>query len=90
MVSGDIHSSVVRHGYDGIDCEAFHQLVRVQLAGKRYLGWIQMPEQVTRDNVAQMASYRRPAWSSDQGENVTKDIDQLPPPRRLTGLSGRG
>jgi class 3 adenylate cyclase len=90
VVSGDIHSSVVRHGYDGIDCEAFHQLVRVQVAGKRYLGWIQMPGQVTQDNVAQMASYRRPAWSRDQSENDTKDIDQLSAPRLMTGLSGRG
>jgi hypothetical protein len=89
VVSGDIHSSVVRHGYDGIDGETFHQLVRVQVAGKRYLGWIQMPEQVTRDNVARMASYRGPAWSRDQSENGTKDIDQRPAPRPMTGLSGR-
>ena len=74
----------MRHGYDGIDCEAFHQLVRVHVAGKRYLGWIQMSEQVTRDNVAEMASYRRPAWSRDQSENDTKDIDQLSAPRLMT------
>lgn len=90
VVSGDIHSSVVRHGYDGIDGETFHQLVRVQVAGKRYPGWIQLPEPVTRDNVAQMASYRRPARSRDQSENGTKDMDQLPDPRPMTGLSGRG
>ena len=30
-VSQDIHSSVVRHGYDGIDNETFHQLVGVRL-----------------------------------------------------------
>jgi class 3 adenylate cyclase len=90
VVSGDIHSSVVRHGYDGIDGEAFHQLVRVQVAGKRYLGWIQLPEQVTRDNVAQMASYQRPAWSRDHGANGTKEFEQLPALRPMTGLSGRG
>src|SRR5580704_9952865 len=50
VVSGDIYNSVVRHGYDGLDQHAFHPLGRVQVAGKRYLGWIQMPEQVTRDN----------------------------------------
>ncbi len=33
VVSGDIYSSVVRHGYDGIDQHAFHRLVRVQIAG---------------------------------------------------------
>src|ERR1700722_5105445 len=32
VVSGNIYSSVVRHGYDGIDHQAFHQLVRVQVA----------------------------------------------------------
>jgi hypothetical protein len=43
VISGDIHSSVVRHGYDGIDQQAFHPLVRVQIAGKRYPGWIHIP-----------------------------------------------
>jgi class 3 adenylate cyclase len=38
-ISGDIYSSVVRHSYDGIDQHAFHPLVRVQIAGKRYPGW---------------------------------------------------
>jgi class 3 adenylate cyclase len=61
VVSGDIYSSVVRHGYDGIDHQTFHPLVRVQVADKRYPGWIQIPEHVTHYNVAQMASYRRPA-----------------------------
>jgi len=33
VVSGDIYRSVVRHGYGGIDKNAFHQVVRVQIAG---------------------------------------------------------
>jgi hypothetical protein len=61
VISGDIYSSVVRHGYDGIDHQAFHPLVRVQVAGKRYPGWIHLPGQATEHKVAQMASYRRPA-----------------------------
>ncbi|HLN70350.1 MAG TPA: hypothetical protein VK280_24160 [Streptosporangiaceae bacterium] len=61
VVSGDIYSSVVRHGYQGIDDQAFYPLVRVEVAGKRYPGWIHIPEHVTCHNVAQMASYRRPA-----------------------------
>ena len=61
VISGDIYSSVVRHGYDGIDHQAFRPLVRVQVAGKRYPGWIHIPDQGARHNVAQMASYRRPA-----------------------------
>jgi hypothetical protein len=59
VVSGDIYSSVVRHGYEGIDHEAFHQLVRVNVAGRRYPGWIHLPEQAMRHIVTQLASYRR-------------------------------
>jgi hypothetical protein len=44
VISGDIYSSVVRHGYDGIGQHAFHPLVRVHIAGKRYPGWIHIPE----------------------------------------------
>jgi hypothetical protein len=55
VVSGDIYSSVVRHGYGGIDHQTFHPLVRVQVAGRRYPGWIHIPEQVTRYKVAQIA-----------------------------------
>jgi hypothetical protein len=61
VVSGDIYSSVVRHGYDGIDQQAFHPLVRVHIAGKRYPGWIHIPERAAQYKVTQMASYRRPA-----------------------------
>ena len=61
VVSGDIYSSVVRHGYDGIDQQAFHQLVRVHIGGKRYPGWIHIPECAAQYKVTQMASYRRPA-----------------------------
>ena len=61
VISGDIHSSVVRHGYDGIDDQAFQQLVRVQVAGRRYPGWIRIPEHAVRPRLAELASYRRPA-----------------------------
>ena len=64
VVSEDIYSSVVRHGYDGIDHDSFHQLVRVQVAGKRYPGWIHLPEDAKPHTVTQLASYRRP---DDQG-----------------------
>ena len=43
VVSGDIYSSVVRHGYDGIDRAAFRRLVSRQVAGNRYPGWVQIP-----------------------------------------------
>ncbi len=61
VVSQDIYSSVVRHGYDGIDHQSFHQLVRVHVAGRRYPGWINLPGHAMLRTVTQLASYRRPA-----------------------------
>jgi hypothetical protein len=61
VVSGDIYRSVVRHGYDGLDQRAFHQLVRVQIADHRHLGWIHIPEQAAQRQVTEIADYRRPA-----------------------------
>jgi class 3 adenylate cyclase len=61
VISEDIYSSIVRHGYDGINYETFHQLVRVQVSGKRYLGWIHLPGDAMGHMVTQLASYRRPA-----------------------------
>jgi len=43
IISADSYNSVVRHGYDGIDQHAFRPLVRVQIAGRRHLGWIHIP-----------------------------------------------
>jgi hypothetical protein len=61
VISEDIHSSIVRHGYDGIDYETFHRLVRVQVAGKRHQGWIHLPGDPIGQTVTQLTSYRRPA-----------------------------
>jgi class 3 adenylate cyclase len=61
VVSEDIYSSVVRHGYDGIDHETFHRLVRVQVGGRRYPGWIHLPGDAMRHTVTHLANYRRPA-----------------------------
>lgn len=61
VVSGDIYRCVVRHGYDGIDQHAFCPLVRVQVAGNRYAGWIHIPGVSTRHHLNEMAEYRQPA-----------------------------
>jgi hypothetical protein len=61
VVSGDIYRSVVRHGYDGIDQHAFHPLVRVQVVGSRYQGWIHMSEKAAQHRVTEIVNYRRPA-----------------------------
>jgi hypothetical protein len=60
-VSGDIYASVVRQGFGGIDQGAFRRLVRVQIAGRRHPGWVQLPGATAQHNVTEMASYRQPA-----------------------------
>lgn len=42
-VSDDIHRSVVRHGYAGIDCRTFDPIIALELGGQRYRGWVQVP-----------------------------------------------
>ena len=61
VVSGDIYNSVVRHGFGGIDQQAFHPLVRVKVAGQRYPGWIHFPEQATRLRLADLTG-ERASW----------------------------
>ena len=59
VVSGYIHNSVVRPGHGGIDRESFDQLVRVQVAGRRYPGWVRPPERARPHTVAQLARSQR-------------------------------
>jgi|HubBroStandDraft_1064217.scaffolds.fasta_scaffold20610_3 class 3 adenylate cyclase len=61
VISGDIYRTIVRHGYDGIDQEGFHPLVRVNVAGNRYTGWIHIPQEATRPKIAEITSYRQSA-----------------------------
>jgi hypothetical protein len=39
-VSGDIYSTVVRHGYDQTDDGAFRRLMSKQIASTQCVGWI--------------------------------------------------
>jgi hypothetical protein len=43
VVSEQIHRSVVRHGYDGIDPQAFTPLIKLQVAGLECRGWVHVP-----------------------------------------------
>jgi len=61
VVSSDIYRSVVRHGYQGIDQHTYRPLVRVQVAGRRYQGWIHIPQQDAPGQVIAIARYRQPA-----------------------------
>jgi hypothetical protein len=44
VVSDAIYTSVVCHGYEGIDRHDFDTFVHVQMAGRRHLGWVSVPE----------------------------------------------
>src|SRR4029077_17021852 len=59
VVSGDIYRSVVRHGYDGINQHTYHPLVRVQVAGNRYPGWVHLGEPAVEHRVPELANYRK-------------------------------
>jgi len=61
VISGEIYNSIVRHCYDGIDHHAFRPLVRAQIAGNRYPGWIHTPNQVGQRQISQLVGYRKPA-----------------------------
>lgn len=43
VVSEDIHQAIVRHGYPGIDGQAFRPDVHVTMAGHPHRGWIYTP-----------------------------------------------
>lgn len=45
VVSSGVHRSVTRHGHYGTSPADFHCLVSVDIAGKPYRGWIQIPAQ---------------------------------------------
>jgi hypothetical protein len=61
VVSEDIYRSVVRHGCDGVDQYAFHPLVRVQVAGNCYVGWVNVPAAATERHLIDIVRYRQPA-----------------------------
>jgi hypothetical protein len=42
VVSDDIHQTVIRHGYEGIDQRAFVPAAYVRVAGTVRLGWVQV------------------------------------------------
>ncbi|MBB5805781.1 hypothetical protein F4560_005549 [Saccharothrix ecbatanensis] len=48
VVSEDIHRSLVRHGYPGIDATAYRRLVDVRLGEERHAGWVHVPRRSAR------------------------------------------
>jgi hypothetical protein len=47
VVSDQIHRSVIRHGYDGIDVRAF-TLIQFEVGGTEYRGWVHEPSDAER------------------------------------------
>lgn len=47
-VSDQIHHSIIRHGYDGIDDSAFEPLIDLCVAGLPYRGWVHVPGEANR------------------------------------------
>jgi hypothetical protein len=45
VVSDDIYTSVVRHGYAGIDVRSFDEVAHVKVAGERHRGWVRRGEE---------------------------------------------
>jgi class 3 adenylate cyclase len=74
VISEEIYRTVVRHGYSGIDRHAFRRLVRVQIAGNRYPGWIHASERPARAaplTWPATASPGRPVRSAWAGQPAT-------------------
>jgi class 3 adenylate cyclase len=46
VVSDDIYTSVVRHGYAGIDVRSFDEVAHVKVAGQRHRGWVRKEQGV--------------------------------------------
>lgn len=61
VVSGEIYQTIVRHGYERIDPQAFSPLIRVHVASHRYAGWVHTPPKTTQLHVAEIASYKQSA-----------------------------
>jgi class 3 adenylate cyclase len=61
VISEDIYRTIVRHGYDGIDPHAFRPLIRINVAGYRYPGWVHTPRDTAQFHVTEIASCKQPA-----------------------------
>ncbi len=48
VISPEMHRSVVRHGYPGIDHDAYVQTVPVRVGTQRLRGWVHTPEAARR------------------------------------------
>jgi hypothetical protein len=67
VVSEDIYRTVVSHGYQGIDADAFAPLVQTRVAGRNHRGWVRMSGGVT-DMANQLRARSHTELRVDMGE----------------------
>lgn len=65
VVSEEIYRTVVSHGYQGIDVDAFAPLVQTHIAGRTHRGWVQLSGDVT-----QMANQLRARAHTELGVDM--------------------
>jgi hypothetical protein len=73
VISDEIHRTIVRHGYAGLNLHAFHQLIDVHIAGRQFDGWIHTPRQTTQLHIAKIASYEPEARYQSHGNIALKE-----------------
>jgi hypothetical protein len=79
VISEHIHHSIVRHGYDDIDQQTYHQLVHVQVGGHRHRGWIHVPGQPHMPRTPAKLNGRQPG--AGQQAATTQTLRLVRPPR---------
>jgi hypothetical protein len=61
VASDDIHQTVIKHGYEGIDQQAFIRAVYVTVAGQIRLGWVHVPTTVALETAERVSVRRGPS-----------------------------
>ncbi|MFD0202020.1 MULTISPECIES: hypothetical protein [Saccharothrix] len=59
VVSEDLHRSLVRQGYPGIDVAAYEKAVEVRLGADDHAGWVQVPGYAPRLLLVDVAEVER-------------------------------
>ena len=80
VISDEIYSGIVRHGY--VDAATYLPLVRVRVAGRRHRGWVHVPALV----VAGSAPGRRSAGAYRSSASLLADEHRQD---RVAALAGR-
>ncbi|HEU5472702.1 MAG TPA: hypothetical protein VFV67_18805 [Actinophytocola sp.] len=94
VVSDDIYRSIIRHGYDNIDGRNFHPIIRVEVAGLTYQGWVQEPTgntaaawaaQPATGSPSQVRPLRPSGTVESRPDHLDASTVSIAPPRRQHG-----